>query len=330
MHDPLATRNTPDHPILEVTGLVKAYRRGFWGRSGLPAVDGVSFDVARGEIFALLGHNGAGKTTTFKAILGLVHADAGSITIDGIDSQDCRSRRRVSYLPESPTFHENLTANELLDFFGRLLGLDRQTRRAETTRCLERVGMADVSDRRLAHCSKGMRQRIGIAQALLGRPELLILDEPQSGLDPVGRRMVRDLLLDLRRDGATIVLSSHIVPDVAAVADRVAVLRRGRVAGIRDLRDQPATRAYRAVVTAPPAGSATEGMLANDVYHVELRDGDRWRVNAANAGDLGRLLAACDADGVGVHDVGPQDGNLEDVLIASLVEGNEALEVAPC
>jgi ABC-2 type transport system ATP-binding protein len=185
MAQPGTVRNVSADPILTISGLRKSYRCGFWGRRAAPAVADVSLDVARGEIFALLGHNGAGKTTTLKAILGLIRPDRGQVTIAGVDAGDPRARACVGYLPESPYFHENLSAAELLEFYGQLLGLSRARRRQRTEACLAQVGMADEAGRRLRHCSKGMRQRIGLAQALLGEPDLLILDEPQSGLDPV-------------------------------------------------------------------------------------------------------------------------------------------------
>lgn len=227
-------RNEPPAPVLQLSGLCKSYRQGFFGRRGKPAVVELDLTVARGEIFALLGHNGAGKTTTMKAILGLVRPERGRIAICGQDAADPAARASVGYLPESPTFHENLTAQELLDFHGKLLGLDRDRRHQRTEVCLQMVGMAAQRKRRLGACSKGQRQRIGLAQALLGEPELLILDEPQSGLDPLGRREVRELMLAQKQRGVTILFSSHIVPDVEAVADRIAVLSEGRLGEIID------------------------------------------------------------------------------------------------
>ena len=324
-------RNPPGDPILSVQSLVKGFRRGFLGRRGAPAVDDLSFTVHRGEIFALLGHNGAGKTTTIKSILGLVHPDHGKVTIGGLDASNPESRLGVGYLPESPSFHENLTAAELLDFYGRLLGLDRTSRRAETARCLDRVGMSEFAGRRLSRCSKGMRQRVGLAQALLGNPRLLILDEPQSGLDPVGRRLVRDLLLDLKADGRTVLFSSHIVPDVAAVADRVATLRRGRLADLRDLRRRPAASAF-AVICARATDDAVRTALLHDAaFAVTQQDDHRWTLEAATAGDLERLLGICNQAGLTVYDVATRTSDLEDIVLADLSpEQSAARGVVSC
>jgi ABC-2 type transport system ATP-binding protein len=330
MTDPVLVENKPT-PALRIDGLVKAYRGGFWNRRGKPAVDGLSLTVRRGEVFALLGHNGAGKTTTLKALLGLVRPDAGALEIAGMDARRPESRARVGYLPEAPYFHENLTAAELLDFYGRLLGLDRRGRRERTALCLDTVGMADHATRRLGDCSKGMRQRIGLAQALLGEPDLLILDEPQSGLDPAGRRQVREILMDQKRLGVTVVFSSHIVPDVEAVADRVAMIRDGRLDRIRDLRAAGAgTGAFTVIFAAPPDGGETAGVAAAPGLTVTARAADRWTVSAADAGALGRVLAACHADGLTVHGVGPSGGADLEAEFLDTATATPAPEVVPC
>ena len=330
MKVPDLVRNESMQPVLSVRGLRKAYRHGFWGRRGKPAVADLSFEVAPGEIFALLGHNGAGKTTTLKAILDLVRPDAGKITICGRDSRRPEARARVGYLPEAPYFHENLTATELLDFYGKLLGLDGNRRRRRTAECLDLVSMASESKRRLAHCSKGMRQRIGLAQALLAEPELLILDEPQSGLDPLGRRQFREILLEQKRRGVSVIFSSHIVPDVEAVADRVAMIRHGRLDEIRDLRRQPQARTFLAFIAPPEPDSEIAGVLGEPELSVTARDIDRWTVEAAGAGALGRLLAACDAGGVTVLDVQVHRGDLESDFLAGLAAELPAQEVVSC
>ncbi len=293
---------------LVVQDLHKAYRRGFWGRPAQPALRGVSFEVPRGQVFALLGHNGAGKTTTMKAILGLVRLQRGRIEIGGVDARRPEARARVGYLPESPSFHDNLTARELLDFHGRLCGLDAARRRARIASCLEDVGMAEHAGRRVGACSKGMRQRIGLAQALLGEPELLILDEPQSGLDPQGRRQVRDILLARKRAGVTILFSSHIVPDVEAVADQVAMIHHGQVTEIRDLARRGTSAGYLVRLAQPGAAPALVGV--------------------ADAAGLARLLAGCARDGVEVLDVQRGDSDLEECFLDRLAQAQP--EVATC
>jgi len=328
MKTPELVRNETAAPVLAVEGLRKAYRAGFWGRRGRPAVDGLSFDVTRGEVFALLGHNGAGKTTTLKAILGLVRPEAGRITIAGQDASSPAARARVGYLPEAPYFHENLSCGELLDFYGKLLGLSRARRRERAAACLKQVGMAAESGRRLSECSKGMRQRVGLAQALLGEPELLILDEPQSGLDPLGRRQVREILLEQKSLGTTVIFSSHIVPDVEAVADRVAMIRHGRIDEIRDLRAPERSRAFRAVIAAPASRGDTAEALGRPGLTVLRRDPGRWTVAAADAGALARLLAACHVDGLAVSELSSHGGDLESDFLAGLAAA-EAREAAP-
>ncbi|MBD3221148.1 ATP-binding cassette domain-containing protein [bacterium] len=330
MSHPRAVGNGPAGSILTVDGLRKTYRQGFLGRRGAPAVADVSLEVRRGEIFALLGHNGAGKTTTLKAILGLVRPDRGRITIDGVDAARPESRESVGYLPEAPYFHENLAARELLDFYGKLLGLSREQRRERTAECLAQVGMAHEARRKLRDCSKGMRQRIGLAQALLNRPRLLILDEPQSGLDPLGRRQVRDLLLAEKRRGATIVFSSHIVPDVEAIADRVAMLRHGRLAEIKDLSSRPPSRCFR-IVAAPPrtAEQPSSRWLEDPRWTVTETTSDRWILDVVGAGNLGALLAELDQASAAVHDVRARGGDLETEFLAGL-ERDHAQEVPSC
>jgi ABC-2 type transport system ATP-binding protein len=287
--------------------------------------------VSRGEVFALLGHNGAGKTTFLKCILGLTRFQAGKILIDGRDARSRGARSVIGYLPESPYFYENLSAAELLDFYGKLLGLDRPMRRRRTAECLELVGMAGARNRRLAACSKGMRQRIGLAQALLAEPALLILDEPQSGLDPVGRRQVRDILLDQKRRGTTIVFSSHIVPDVEAVADRVAILSEGRLQEIKDLRQARNASGIRIVLARPPAGGAVARQLAAPGITTVTDDDQRLEVVASDPGQAGRLLTACHEDAVAVLDLGRNQGALEDQFLASLAgTGAVSREVVSC
>ncbi|HEX6091335.1 MAG TPA: ABC transporter ATP-binding protein [Gemmatimonadales bacterium] len=190
------------------------------------AVDGVDLDVRPGETLALIGPNGSGKTTTLKALVGLVRPTAGRITLDGIDviGEGAAARRRLGYLPQRLTFPEGITAREVVDYFARLRGLD-----VSPIPLLARVGLAAAAGRAVDGFSGGMRQRLGIALALLGEPAALILDEPSAALDPSGALMVRDILTDIRREGTTILISSHDLGEVAALADRIAVFVAGRI-----------------------------------------------------------------------------------------------------
>ncbi|MFQ3638521.1 MAG: ABC transporter ATP-binding protein, partial [Chloracidobacterium sp.] len=193
--------------------------------------------VAAGEVFGFLGPNGAGKTTSMKMLLGLVHPTGGSGRVMGHPVGSRESRREVGFLPEHFRFHEWMTGRELLDFHGQLYGLDAPTRAQRLTQLLADVDLTDAADRPLHTYSKGMQQRLGLAQALIHRPKLVFLDEPTSGLDPIGRILVRDLILRLRSEGVTVFFNSHILGDVEAVCDRVVFLKRGRVIHETSLRD---------------------------------------------------------------------------------------------
>jgi ABC-2 type transport system ATP-binding protein len=210
-------------PVVEVEDLRKRYR----ARDPL-AVDGVSFQLRPGETFGLLGPNGAGKSTMVKAIVGLTRPTAGRIVLFGSTPGDASARARVGYAPEDPDFPKHLRSDEVLDYFGRLLGLSGADRRVRTREVLAWAGLGDER-REVRHYSKGMKQRLALAQAVLGRPELLILDEPTADLDPVGRRDVRNMIADLRAQGTAILLNSHLLSEVERVCDTVAILVRGRV-----------------------------------------------------------------------------------------------------
>jgi ABC-2 type transport system ATP-binding protein len=228
--------------VIEIRGLTKDFkvgfmvrgekeqRQGFFKRTTVRAVDGLSLDIRRGECFGFLGPNGAGKTTTLKILMGLVYPTGGSANILGRPIDDVSTRSRIGYLPENPYFYDYLTGRELLVYTASLFGIRRETAKSKAAKMIDLVGLdADAADRQLRKYSKGMTQRIGIAQALINDPDVVFLDEPMSGLDPIGRREVRDLLLSLRQNGRTVFFSSHILADVEALCDRVAVLNRGKL-----------------------------------------------------------------------------------------------------
>lgn len=279
---------------LQVRDLGKTFRSGFLRRLQR-GISGISFDVFQGEVFALLGHNGAGKTTTINCILDLVRADSGEVKILGKDHRDQTSRVQVGYLPERPYFFEHLTGRELLDFYAALLGVPGSLRKARIEEVLEMTGMTGSAGRRLRKYSKGMLQRIGLAQALLGDPQLLILDEPMSGLDPMGRRQVRKLLQELKNRGKTIILSSHIVPDVEMLADRVGVIREGALVMTRKL----------------------DEISENSIYEIQLQDeaaGGRC-ITAENTEALRQILDRCHDDGIIVTGVQQRRSGLEDFFL---------------
>ncbi len=215
-------------PAVEVENLTKVFRLSL-RREYLVAVRDLSFTVAAGEVYGLIGPNGSGKSTTMKVILGLMKATRGSTRIFGLDSRDVRSRNRVGFLPENPYFYKHLNGRETLRFYGKLCGLKKRELEERSEELLSLVGLADAAERRLAGYSKGMLQRIGLAQAMIQRPQLVILDEPTAGVDPSGSRKIRDLILQLKQDGIAVILCSHLLEQVQEVCDRVAILQKGRM-----------------------------------------------------------------------------------------------------
>src|SRR5437773_3947454 len=222
-------------PVIETINLTKDYAVGFWRKRPRRVLDDLNLAVESGEVFGLLGPNGAGKSTTLKLILRLIFPTRGTISIFGADWSDASLRARIGFLPENPSFYDNLTAEEFLKYAGSLFGLAPGERRRRAAQLLEQVGLAEVADIPVRRYSKGMVQRLGIAQALVNDPDLVILDEPMSGLDPLGRREVRDLILELKAARKTVVFSTHILPDAETLCDRVAILHRGRLQGLGEL-----------------------------------------------------------------------------------------------
>ena len=213
---------------IEIENLTKSYK-GSWRTPGTLAVDKLSFCVQEGEIFGFLGPNGAGKTTTLYVLLGFLRPTSGGGSVLGLPFGDPAALRRIGLMPEYVNLHEYYTADGMLNYYARLSGLDPAESRARASYVLERLGIADVRRQRISKFSRGMIQRLGLAQAVLGNPDLLILDEPTSSLDPVGRKDVKDLLLELKAQGKTIVISSHILSDIESLCDRVAIVRTGRL-----------------------------------------------------------------------------------------------------
>src|SRR5205807_9817508 len=219
-------------PAIEILGLQKTYWVGFWRKRAKRALRPFHLAVEEGEIFGFLGPNGAGKTTTLKLLMGLVFPTAGSARILGMDANDPRVKAQIGFLPEQPYFYDYLTARELLEYYGQLSGVAAKDRAKKVEAMLQRVGLPDAGDIQLRKFSKGMLQRVGIAQAILHDPKIIFLDEPTSGLDPMGRREVRDLIQSLQDQGKTIFFSTHILSDAESLCDRVAVIHQGELRGI--------------------------------------------------------------------------------------------------
>jgi ABC-2 type transport system ATP-binding protein len=217
---------------IEIQGLEKSYKTGFFHNKLKRGLQPLNLTVEDGEVFGCLGPNGAGKTTTLKLLLGLVFPSGGTAKILGCDLQDISVKRFIGFLPEQPYFYDHLTPLELLDYYAQLSGVDSSERKRKVDKALARVGMSDSGTIQLRKFSKGMLQRVGIAQAIVHDPKLILLDEPMSGLDPVGRREVRDLVQELNEEGKTIFFSTHILSDAETLCDRVAVLNKGELKGI--------------------------------------------------------------------------------------------------
>ncbi|MFW5965866.1 MAG: ATP-binding cassette domain-containing protein [Persicimonas sp.] len=298
--------------LLEAIGLEKTFRVGFWRRK-VEAVRGVSFNVHRGEIFGLVGPNGAGKTTVMKMLTGLIFADEGQARLFGRPVSEVETRRRLGYLPENPYFYERLTARELVAYYGRLHGLDSRTISKRSDELLERVDLTHAADRPIGKFSKGMRQRAGIAQALVNDPDLVILDEPQSGLDPVGRKEVRDLLVELKEEGKTVFLSSHILPDVEAVCDRVAVMHEGTIREIGSLDELTSER--QSTVEFQVKDLEVEQAEAIAGVESASRQGNVVVLRCDGAIDVDRILDDISQHGGRIHSVTPHKENLEDVFM---------------
>jgi len=269
---------------VETVDLIKDYLEGFWHKRPKRALDCLNLCVERGEIFGLLGPNGAGKTTTLKVLLRLIFPSSGTARILGKDIADVSVHHRIGYLPEQPYFYDHLTAEEFLNFAGELFGLPASERRRRVASLLERVGIEESRNVPLRKFSKGMLQRVGIAQALINDPELVFLDEPMSGLDPLGRREVRDLILELRATGKTVFFSTHILSDAESLCDRVAILHRGRLQGCGELRKILAL------------GVSSTEIILEDPRPAVLKELDRYAPSAVKTGERLRLEIPSELD----------------------------------
>jgi ABC-2 type transport system ATP-binding protein len=250
--------------ILEITDVHQSFRTGFWLQR-TEVLKGVSLNVPEKSIFGFLGANGAGKTTLIHLIAGLHLPTAGSVKIRGFDARSARAREKIGYLPERPYFYEHLSGKDFLSYFGRLSGMSSAKIRDRLPAVLSQVGMTSARDVKLRKYSKGMLQRIGIAQAIFHQPEFLVLDEPMSGLDPLGRKEIRELILSLASEGHTVFFSSHVIPDVEAICDQVALIEKGQIKGAGPIKDFLSNRESKFEV----AFSGLTKAQAEEVFHFE-------------------------------------------------------------
>jgi ABC-2 type transport system ATP-binding protein len=300
---------------IRIDGLTKHYDVGFWRRRPYVALDGLTLRVGRGEVFGFLGPNGAGKTTTLKLLMQLIYPTAGSAEILGTPVGDLSVRQRIGYLPETPYFYDNLTAEELLVYFASVFGYSSAEGRRRATRLLDEVGIGPERRFPLRRFSKGMVQRVGIAQALINDPEVVFLDEPMSGLDPLGRHEVRELILRLRDRGCTVFFSSHVLSDAEALCSRVAILAKGRLAASGTLDELTAfeARGWQLVVTGLSA-EALDRVRSRLTGTTPLGEG-RFTLELPPTTAPEPLIADLATSGARVVSLNPLRITLEDVFI---------------
>jgi ABC-2 type transport system ATP-binding protein len=303
-------------PAVEITNLTKDYEVGFWRKRKVRALDDLTLSIDEGQIFGFLGANGAGKTTTLKLLMRLIFPTSGSARILGHDIQDVRMHRRIGYLPENPYFYDYLTARELVEYCAELFGFTAPERRKRAADLLARVGLIEKRwDTQLRKFSKGMLQRVGLAQSLVNDPEIVFLDEPMSGLDPVGRREVRDLIASLRDEGKTVFMCSHILSDIEVLCDRVAILKRGRLAQtghLDELRARP-NDPHQMEVMATGADAATLQQLLPNGQVTPTPSGLRIEIAAEN--EIEAVLAALRKAGGKVVSIQPIKQSLEELFL---------------
>jgi ABC-2 type transport system ATP-binding protein len=314
--------------VIEVTDLRKTYRTPF-ARRKVEALRGVTFGVERGQIFGFVGPNGAGKTTTIRMLMGLIRPTGGSAKILGHAIPSRVARTGVGFLPEAPYFYDYLTVPELLDLAGRLFGVPADERKRRADRLIERVGLGRARNQHLKKFSKGMLQRAGLAQALMNDPELVVLDEPMSGLDPIGRKEVRDLILELREQGKTVFFSTHILSDVEAITDRVAIVARGALQTI----GSPAELVKKTVLGIEvtirlPArddagGRETEAALVEGASKVR-RLGDDLSLELPASADVDAWIARAHGAGAKVIEVSPRHETLEDLFLREIAHADDS------
>jgi ABC-2 type transport system ATP-binding protein len=303
-------------PAVEITNLTKDYDVGFWRKRKVRALDDLSLSIDEGQIFGFLGANGAGKTTTLKLLMRLIFPTSGAARILGHDIRDVRMHARIGYLPENPYFYDYLTARELLEYCAELFGFPAAARRKRAVDLLARVNLDERRwDTQLRKFSKGMLQRVGLAQSLVNDPEIVFLDEPMSGLDPVGRREVRDLIASLRDEGKTVFMCSHILSDIEVLCDRVAILKRGRLAQegyLDELRQRPDDPNHMEVL-ATGADVATLKQHLPDGQITPTPRGLRIEISAEN--EIEEVLAALRKAGGKVVSVQPIKQSLEELFL---------------
>lgn len=312
--------------LIVVEGLRKEFRLGFTMKRVL-AVQGISFSVRQGDIFGFLGPNGAGKTTTIKMLTGLIRPSAGGATLFGHPIPSPRAMRQIGFLPENPYIYPYLTPTEFVEMCGRLSGLSGKAVRDRSRQVLDRVGILYAADRPARRLSKGMLQRTGLAAALVSDPELLILDEPMSGLDPVGRKEVKDLIVEERAQGRTIFFSTHILSDVETLCDDVVILRRGEIVVRGRLDELLRHEAKRTTIVFVDEQEQMDTACRGAGHRVE-RVGPRLHVDVEGRAEVQPLLEQAIGKGVEVEQVIPRHETLEELFVREAIAGPDAQRAA--
>ena len=302
--------------IVEIEELTKDYEVGFFKKKKVRALDGLTLNVEAGQIFGFLGGNGAGKTTTIKLLMGLMFPTSGTARILGSDISDTKMHSRIGYLPENPYFYDYLTARELMMYFAELFGIDAAKRKSRSEELLTRVGLENAAwNRQLRKFSKGMLQRVGLAQSLLNDPEIVFMDEPMSGLDPVGRREVRELIAGLRTEGKTVFMSTHILSDIEVLCDNVAILRKGKLAATGKLDELLAQSGETQTFEINVSGVTAEA-LAQEISGAEVHATPTGaRIEVANETDVDKVLAVIRSQNGKLVSVQPVRQSLEELFV---------------
>ena len=312
--EPASAQNPVQAPAVETTGLRKEF-------GSFVAVEGLTLRVNRGEVFGFLGPNGAGKTTIMKMLMGLVRPTAGSATLLGYPLGDRRARARIGFLPEQFRFHEWMRADEFLDFHARLLGLPAAVRRQRISQVLELVGLEHRRMNRLRSFSKGMLQRIGLGQALIGEPELVFLDEPTSALDPIGRRDVRDIIRTLKSQGMTVFLNSHLLSEIEQVCDRVVIVSHGRI--VREgLVESLLRQEFELELEAEPLSPSLLAALDKVCTTVRV-EGDRIVAQIGGRDVIPHVAEAVIGSGSRLYRLQGRSVSLEELFVETVEEGGD-------
>jgi len=303
-------------PIVEINNLTKDYEVGFFRKRKVRALDGLSLSVNANEIFGFLGANGAGKTTTLKLLMRLIFPSSGTARILGHDIDDVSMHQRIGYVPENPYFYDYLTARELLEYCGQIFGQDASERKKRAATLLSRVRLDEKKwDTQLRKFSKGMLQRVALAQSLINDPEVVFLDEPMSGLDPVGRREVRDLIAELRDEGKTVFMCSHILSDIEVLCDRVAILKRGQLAQVGYLDELRRTNEGPNRMEVMATGTDAE-TLKQHLPETEIAPTPRGlRIEISSEDEIDRVLTGLRKAGGKVVSVQPVKQSLEELFL---------------